>query len=249
MGANANANAFPLQVNTLIRDWANPSTKDPYFPFSRAYDFYHGHSWARGVLESENGKDQESSAEDAFSTYAIKMWGRTIGDPVMEARGNLQLAITARSLQSYYLYDSENTVQPPEVIGVKAAGILFDRFINHTTYFGDQVSFIQGIHMLPINPSSAYTRKAEFVREEWDYYFAGNKSGSLTGDGFVGHVYVNLAIADVEGAEESFSFMSNQMVNGSAVDGMSLSWNLAYTAALGGSLPKSTLPSNLTTRR
>lgn len=227
-----------------MRDWANPSTKDPYFPFSRSFDFYHGHSWARGVLESENGKDQESSAEDAFSTYAIKMWGRTIGDRAMEARGNLQLAITARALQSYYLYESDNTVQPPEFIGVKAAGILFDRLINHTTYFGDQVSFVQGIHMLPINPSSAYTRKATFVREEWDQYFAGNKSGSLTGGGFVGHVYANLAIADVEGAEESYAFMSRQMVNGSAVDGMSLAWNLAYTAALGGSLA-----SNSTVRR
>lgn len=225
-----------IWVNTLIRDWANPSIEDPYFPFSRSYDWYHGHSWARGVLEAENGKDQESSAEDAFSTYAIKMWGRTIGDPVMEARGNLQLAITARALQSYYLLDSNNTVQPPEFIGVRAAGILFDRLVNHTTYFGDQVSFVQGIHMLPINPSSAYTRKAGFVREEWDQYFAGNKSGSLTGGGFVGHVYVNLAIADVEGAKESYEFMLQQPVNGSFVDGMSLAWNLAYTAGLGGSL-------------
>lgn len=237
-----------VQVDTLVRDWANPSTEDPYFPFSRGYDFYHGHSWARGVLESENGKDQESSAEDAFSTYAIKMWGRTSGDAVMEARGNLQLAITARSLQSYYLYESDNTVQPPEFIGVKAAGILFDRAINHTTYFGDQVSFVQGIHMLPINPSSAYTRRARFVREEWDQYFAGNKSGALTGGGFVGHVYVNLAIADVAGARESYEFMSRQRVNGSLTDGMSLAWNLAYTAALGGGLASNST-SNSTLRR
>lgn len=231
-----NSSANKVWVNTLIRDWANPSTEDPYFPFSRSYDWYHGHSWARGVLEAENGKDQESSAEDAFSTYAIKMWGRVIGDRVMEARGNLQLAITARSLQSYYLLDSNNTVQPPEFIGVRAAGILFDRLVNHTTYFGDQVSFTQGIHMLPINPSSAYTRKAAFVREEWDQYFAGNKSGSLTGGGFVGHVCVNLAIADMEGARESYEFMLRQPVNGSFVDGLSLAWNLAYTAGLGGSL-------------
>ncbi|POS70283.1 glycosyl hydrolase family 81 [Diaporthe helianthi] len=233
-----NNSANKVWVNTLIRDWANPSAEDPFFPFSRSFDWYHGHSWARGVLESENGKDQESSAEDAFSTYAIKMWARVIGDPVMEARGNLQLAITARALQNYYLLDSNNTVQPPEFIGNRVAGILFDRLVNHTTYFGDQISFVQGIHMLPINPSSAYTRKAAFVREEWDQYFAGNKSGFLTGGGFVGHVYVNLAIADVEGARESYDFMLQQSVNGSSVDGLSLAWNLAYTAGLGGSLAK-----------
>lgn len=224
-----------LQVNTLIRDWANPSTEDPFFPFSRSYDFYHGHSWARGVLEAPDGKDQESSAEDAFSTYAIKMWGHASGDSTMEARANLQLAITARALQSYYLFDpADEPVQPPEFVGVRAVGILFDRMANHTTYFGDQVSFVQGIHMLPINPSSAYTRPAGFVRAEWDQYFAGNKSGNLIGGGFVGHVYVNLAIADVEGAQESYEFMARQAVNGSLTDGMSLAWNLAYTAALGG---------------
>lgn len=164
------------------------------------------------------------------------MWGRATGDPAMEARGNLQLAVTARALQSYYLLDSNNTVQPPGFIGVRAGGILFDTLVSHTTYFGDQVSFVQGIHMLPINPSSAYTPKAAFVREEWDQNFAGNKSGSLTGDGSVGHVYVNLAIADVEGARESYEFMLQQRVNGASVDGQSLAWNLAYTAGLGGSL-------------
>lgn len=243
-----NNSANKVWVNTLIRDWTNPSTEDPFFPFSRSYDWYHGHSWARGVLEAENGKDQESSAEDAFSTYAIKMWGRIIGDPVMEARGNLQLAITARALQSYYLLDSNNTVQLPDFIGVRAAGILFDRLVNHTTYFGDQVSFVQGIHMLPVNPSSAYTRKAAFVREEWDQYFAGNKSGSLTGGGFVGHVYVNLAIADMDGARESYEFMLQQPVNGSSVDGQSLAWNLAYTAALGGSLASNSTVSSVRRR-
>lgn len=225
-----------LQVNTLIRDWANPSTEDPFFPFSRSYDHFHGHSWARGVLEAPDGKDQESSAEDAFSTYAIKMWGHASGDPVMEARGNLQLAITARALQSYYLYDpADKPVQPPQFVGVRAVGILFDRYANHTTYFGDQISFVQGIHMLPINPSSAYTRKAGFVRAEWDQYFANNET-NLSGGGFVGHVYVNLAIADVEGAQESYAFMAAQPVNGPLTDGQSLSWNLAYTACLGGAL-------------
>ncbi|KAF5488012.1 putative endo-1,3(4)-beta-glucanase [Colletotrichum fructicola] len=225
-----------IWVNNLIRDWSNPSSEDPYFPFSRSFDWFHGHSWARGVLEAPDGKDQESSAEDAFSTYAIKMWGRTIGDAALEARGNLQLAVTARSLQSYFLLASDNKVQPEKFIDNRVTGILWDRKVNHTTYFGDKTSFIQGIHMLPIVPSSAYVRKPSFVREEWDQYFAGNKSGALSGDGFVGHVYVDLAIADKDGAVESYNFMKSQAVNSTNLDGQSLAWHLAYTAALGGSL-------------
>ncbi|GKT88730.1 endo-beta-glucanase (glycosyl hydrolase family 81) [Colletotrichum tofieldiae] len=225
-----------LWVNNLIRDWSNPSTEDPFFPFSRSFDWFHGHSWARGVLEAPDGKDQESSAEDAFSTYAIKMWGHITGDVHAEARGNLQLAVTARSLQSYFLLASDNDVQPPNFIGNRVTGILWDRKVNHTTYFGDEIAYIQGIHMLPIVPSSAYVRKASFVREEWDQYFAGNKSGSLTAAGFAGHVYVNLAIADKPGAVESYKFMKSLTPSSPYLDGVSLTWNIAYTAALGGSL-------------
>lgn len=120
-------------VNTMVRDYANPSTADNYFPVSRSFDWYHGHSWAKGLFESFDGKDEESSSEDTLSAYAIKMWGKTTGDANMEARGNLQLAITARSLQHYFLYQSNNTVEPSNFIANKVSGILFENKIDHTT--------------------------------------------------------------------------------------------------------------------
>lgn len=97
-------------VNTLIRDFANPSSRDFEFPFSRSFDWYNGHSWAKGLFDSADGKDQESSSEDAFTSYALKMWGRATGDANQELRGSLMLAIQARSLQHYYLMESDNRV-------------------------------------------------------------------------------------------------------------------------------------------
>lgn len=73
-------------VNMLVRDIANPSTKDTYFPVSRHFDWYHGHSWAHGLYSSLDGKNQESSSEDIMAMYAIKMWGTIIGDTNMVAR-------------------------------------------------------------------------------------------------------------------------------------------------------------------
>src|ERR1700733_10250554 len=67
-------------VNTLVRDIANPSPLDHFFPVSRNFDWYHGHSWAHGLYETFDGKDEESSSEDAMSAYALKLWGRAIGD-------------------------------------------------------------------------------------------------------------------------------------------------------------------------
>ncbi|OCL10453.1 glycoside hydrolase family 81 protein, partial [Glonium stellatum] len=117
-------------VQMLVKDYANSWPGD-YFPFSRSFDWYHGHSWAKGLYESGDGKDEESSSEDTFASYAIKMWGHVIQDANMEARGNLMLAIQARSLPAYFLMASSNTNQPPQFIGNKVTGILFENKADH----------------------------------------------------------------------------------------------------------------------
>ena len=131
-------------VNGLVRDVSNPSSLDQYFPVSRSFDYYQGHSWAKGLFESGDGKDQESSSEDAMFAYALKLWGNTIGDASMEARGNLMLSILARSLHNYFLMDSDNANQPASFINNKVTGILFENKADHATYFGADLSYIQG---------------------------------------------------------------------------------------------------------
>ena len=216
-------------VNTLVRDIANPSTQDNYFPVYRNFDWYHGHSWAHGLYETFDGKDEESSSEDTMSAYAMKMWGRTIGDSNMEARGNLQLAITARSLQNYFLYDSTNTVQPANFIGNKVSGILFENKIDHTTYFGTNIEYIQGIHMLPLMPSSTLTRTQTFVAEEWNTYFSNGRVDAIQG-GWKGILYANLAIINPTAAWQFFSQPNFDM---SWLDGgASLTWYLALAAGI-----------------
>lgn len=43
-------------INSLVRDVANPSSEDRYFPTWRNFDWYHGHSWAHGLFASMDGK-------------------------------------------------------------------------------------------------------------------------------------------------------------------------------------------------
>lgn len=126
----------------LARDFANP-VSDSYYPFSRSFDWYMGHSWAKGLFESADGKDQESSSEDTMASYGIKMWGKIINDQNMEARGNLMLAIQARSLPNYFLFQDDNTIEPEEYIGNMVSGILFENKMDHVTYFGTLIEYIQ----------------------------------------------------------------------------------------------------------
>lgn len=158
---HANGGRNKEWVQMLVRDFANP-VNDAEFPFSRSFDWYHGHSWAKGLFESGDGKDEESTSEDSFASYALKMWGNTINDTNLEARGNLMLAIQARTFQTYFLMEESNTTQPEQIRKNKVTGITFENKVDHTTYFGMNPEYIQGIHMIPLNPCSALIRTSNF---------------------------------------------------------------------------------------
>ncbi|KAK7184684.1 glycosyl hydrolase family 81 [Paraphaeosphaeria sporulosa] len=218
-------------VNMLVRDFANPSADDPYFPFQRSFDWFMCHSWAKGLFDSGDGKDQESTSEDTFATYALKMWGKTIGDAYMEGRANLQLACQKRSLRNYFLLEADNQVQPSQFLPNKVTGILFENKVDHTTYFGANPEYIQGIHMIPLNPSSAYTRSRKFVQEEWDTYFSHGRADKAVA-GWKGILYANQILIDPFAALEFFSDPNFDM---SLLDGgASRTFYLAYAAAMAG---------------
>ncbi|KAH7375568.1 endo-1,3(4)-beta-glucanase [Plectosphaerella cucumerina] len=222
-------------VNTLVRDIANPSTRDIYYAQHRTFDWYHGHSWAHGLIAQADGKNQESTSEDITAAYACKMWGTFIGDVNMVARANLQLAVMTRSMQSYYMYTKDNIHQPASFIGNKVAGILFENKIHHTTHFANgtpQIESIQGIHMIPIHAPSALQRSKTFIKEEWDTFF-GNGAIDKMDNGWKGIVYANYAIIEPKKAWDFFNgttFDSNKWLDG----GASRTWYMAYSAALGG---------------
>ncbi|KAI9716681.1 MAG: hypothetical protein M1812_005219 [Candelaria pacifica] len=214
-------------VNMLVRDAANPSADDPYFPVSRSFDWFHGHSWAKGLFESADGKDEESSSEDAMFAYAVKMWGAATGDANMEARGNLMLAILARTLKNYFLLEDDNINQPKEFIGNKVTGILFENKVDHATYFGSQTERIQGIHMIPLLPFSTLTRTRTFVQQEWNTFFSKGRVDAVD-DGWRGILYANLAIVDPRSSWRFFA--SDGFEEGWLDGGACRCWYLALVA-------------------
>jgi endo-1,3(4)-beta-glucanase len=108
---------------------------------------------------------------------------------------------------------------------------LFENKVDHTTYFGALPEYIQGIHMIPINPISAYIRQPTYVQEEWDTYFA-NRNPYDIDNGWRGIVMADLAIID---PTTSWNFFNNATFDYTTLDGgASLTWYLAYAAGLAG---------------
>lgn len=231
---HANNNLVLDYTLTLLRDVANPSKDDKYFPVSRSFDWYHGHSFAHGIFASGDGKDEESSSEDYHFAYGMKLFAKIINDSNMEVRANLMLAIMRRSMNMYMLYSDDNKIQPKRFIKNKVAGISFENKIDFATYFGrGQIAdeWIHGIHMLPITPISSYIRNEGFVQEEWDQKLAGIVN-QIT-DGWKGILMLNFALVN---PKQSWKWFSRKDWDNSMIDnGMSRTWSLAYIAGVGGS--------------
>ncbi|ANZ73234.1 BA75_01409T0 [Komagataella pastoris] len=218
-------------VNSLVRDVANPSDEDSYFPVSRSFDWYQGHSWASGLFSAYDGRNQESSSEDYNFAYGMKLWGAVIGDASMEQRGNLMLSIMSRAIGTYFLFEDGNTVVPSEIVPNRVAGILFENKMDYTTYFGTNKEYIHGIHMLPITPASSLIRTPQFVSQEWSSVIS-----SILPDvnsGWTGILRLNQALSDPATA---FSFFSNDVWNNNYLDnGQSRTWAYAFSAGLANS--------------
>ncbi|KAH4954799.1 hypothetical protein HBH70_188430 [Parastagonospora nodorum] len=219
-------------TNMLVKDFSEAEYDGRDFPWQRSFDWWHGHSWAKGLYEAADGKDQESTSEDGWSGFAVKMWGRVSGDGMMEKRGNLTLALQARSFSNYFYLQSANTNHPPRFTPNKITGILFENKVDYTTYFGTAPSLIHAIHILPLSPATSYLRPRAFVKEEWDQFFS-NGRANVDG-GWRGILYANLALIDARASYTFFRDGINGFWDESWIDGgASRTWYLVWAAGLG----------------
>jgi endo-1,3(4)-beta-glucanase len=55
------------------------------------------------------------------------------------------LAVAKRTILTYFLMRSDNTVMPKQFIGNKVTGIFFENKADYATWFGANPEFIHGI--------------------------------------------------------------------------------------------------------
>ncbi|OWZ14659.1 Endo-1,3-beta-glucanase, partial [Phytophthora megakarya] len=155
-------------VWTLLRDVANPSSDDAYFPKFRYFSWYLGHSYSHGVVSIPDGKDQESTSEDVNFYYGMKLWGKVMQNKAVEDLGSLMLRVNARAVRTYFLMTSDNTIHPPQFVPNHVTGIFFDNKADYMTWFSPEKHCIHGIQMIPVSPINRLVRTATFIEEEWN---------------------------------------------------------------------------------
>lgn len=163
-------------VLLFVRDIANPSDEDPYFPTWRHKDWYVGFSWASGVVTIggrpyPNGRNQESVSEAIAAYEAIALLGETLSttyagssdrdemnryDSALRMRemGRLLMATEIRAAKTYWHVQRPDTADVwriyPEVYAPKIVGMIWSMLAQEQTWFGNEVWKSFGIQLMPI---------------------------------------------------------------------------------------------------
>ncbi|KAE9034394.1 hypothetical protein PR003_g7605 [Phytophthora rubi] len=209
----------------LLRDVANPSRDDPYFPKFRGFDWFRGHSYSHGMTSLGDGKDEESTSEDINFSYAMALFGQTTNNSRMQSIGLLMSKVGMRAIQTYFLFDSSNTIHPAAYRPRMVPGILFDNKADYATWFSADEYMIHGIQMLPVTPLTEYVRTSTFVQQEWDNILSKLDivTSNEVSNSWLSLLYLNYA--RLNKAEALVKLNQCTMMNG-----LSLSWAL-YMAA------------------
>jgi endo-1,3(4)-beta-glucanase len=138
----------------LARDIAEPSGKDAEFARFRTMDWYEGHSWAAGLFEFADSRNQESTAEAVNAWYGLSLYGLATGDRRMRDLGRLMLATELRGAHTYWQIKSDqaDAIYPAAYAGRHVVGVLWGTKVDHATFFGSNLEFIHVIQMMPFTP-------------------------------------------------------------------------------------------------
>lgn len=187
------------EVMHLIRDVAEPSGVDPHYGFMRNKDWFVGHSWAAGLFEFGDSRNQESSSEAVNAWYGVYLYGLAIGDDRIRDLGRVMLATELRATWKYWQINDGEGIYPEPFASNKVVGILWGSKVDHTTFFGANLEFIHGIQMLPYTPITEELLRAEWIEEEYPVVSSVLSNPGLS-EGWKGFIYMAHAVIDPNAA-------------------------------------------------
>lgn len=187
-------------IHDIIRDYGNTSSQDKYFPIARHKDFFSGHSWASGLFEFADAKNQESSSEAVNGYYAIYLWGLATNDDNIKDWGRILLATEIRTAKKYWHMDPNDISIYEEPFNKQlCVGIMWGTKVDYATWFGLNVEYIHGIQFLPFTPITEELLSREWIKKEYEILESSLKRKEPPiQEEWKGFVYLAKAIIDKE---------------------------------------------------
>lgn len=244
------------EVLLLIRDIANPSSKDPYFPTFRQKDWFIGQSFASGIATIgeqpyRNGRNQESSSEaiagyeaiGLFGSVMFDAWGKNKSSDQADNRnamvashvrdvGRLLTGTEIRAADTYYHVRHNGSTPPiyPKTYSPWVIGMLWGMMAQFQTWFGLKPFLAYGIQLLPLTAVSEQRDDIGWTKEMYnDFADSCETDSTCTEEGWNVLQYAVLAeVGHPEAAKDMALKISPEVFDSAGGNGHSLTNTLWY---------------------
>ena len=175
------------------------------YPRLRCFDLWKLHSWASGLTEFADGRNQESTSEAVNAYYAAALMGLAYGDTHLVATGSMLAAMEIKAAQTWWHVREGDKIYPPDFTREnRVVGVLWNNKRDGGLWFAppDWRECRLGIQVLPLLPiTEVLFSDVGFVRDlvKWTLPALGREG---VGEGWKGFIYAMEGIYDKEGALE-----------------------------------------------
>ncbi|OMP10779.1 Glycoside hydrolase, family 81 [Corchorus olitorius] len=197
---------YKPQAYSLAADFMNLGRRsNSNYPRLRCFDLYKLHSWAGGLSEFADGRNQESTSEAVNAYYSAALMGLAYGDTHLVATGSTLAALEIQAAQTWWQVKEGDDFYGEEFTREnRVVGVLWANKRDSGLWFAppEWRECRLGIQLLPILPiSEVLFSDIGFTRElvNWTLPALGRDG---VGEGWKGFVYALEAIYDKESALE-----------------------------------------------
>ncbi|KAF3439921.1 hypothetical protein FNV43_RR18199 [Rhamnella rubrinervis] len=197
---------YKPQAYTLVADFMNLGKRsNSDYPRLRCFDLYKLHSWAGGLTEFADGRNQESTSEAVSAYYSAALMGLAYGDTHLVATGSTLAGLEIEAAQMWWhvregdkLYEEDFTKEN------RMVGVLWANKRDTGLWFGplEWKECRLGVQVLPLLPiTETLFSDVGFVKDlvKWTLP-ALSREG--VGEGWKGFVYAMEGIYDKKDALE-----------------------------------------------
>ncbi|KAH9329722.1 hypothetical protein KI387_001830, partial [Taxus chinensis] len=198
------AQRFKPQAYSIVKDFLTVNPEEGMvYPRLRNFDLWKLHSWAGGITEFADGRNQESSSEALNAYYSAALLGLAYGDTDLIGIGSALAALEMRSAKAWWHVPLNSNVYESEFVEEnRVMGVLWANKRDSALWFApaDWRECRLGIQLLPILPiTEILFSDVGFVKElvEWTVP-ALSREG--VGEGWKGFAYALESVYDKDSA-------------------------------------------------
>ncbi|KAJ7971176.1 Endo-1,3(4)-beta-glucanase [Quillaja saponaria] len=149
---------YKHQAYSLMADFMNLGRRsNSNYPRLRCFDLYKLHSWAGGLTEFGDGRNQESTSEAINAYYSAALMGLAYGDTHLIAVGSMLAALEIHAAQTWWqVKEGDNLYEEDFTRENRLVGVLWANKRDSGLWFApaDWRECRLGIQLLPLLPIS-----------------------------------------------------------------------------------------------